>query len=61
VRLRATYGLADCYAGLYQFDEAMKTLRSIKDEHEQSDVVRRIAELEQQKREAAQAKSGLQR
>ena len=61
VRLRATYGLADCYAGLYQFDEAIKTLRSIKEEPEQTDVVRRVAELEQQKREAAQAKSGLQR
>jgi len=61
VRLRATYGLADCYAGLYQFDEAIKTLRSIKEESEQPDVARRVAELEQQKREAAQARSGLQR
>ena len=61
VRLRATYGLADCYAGLYQFDEAIKTLRAIKEESEQTDVARRVAELEQQKREAAQARSGLQR
>jgi len=61
VRLRAMYGLADCYAGLYQFDEAIKTLRSIKEESEQPDVARRVAELEQQKREAAQARSGLQR
>ncbi|HXU09506.1 MAG TPA: tetratricopeptide repeat protein [Blastocatellia bacterium] len=61
VRVRAMYGLADCYAGLYQFDEAIKTLRSIKEEPEQTDVARRVAELEQQKREAAQAKSGLQR
>lgn len=61
VRVRAAYGLADCYGGLYQFDEAIKTLRSIKEESEQADVARRVAELEQQKREAAQARSGLQR
>jgi tetratricopeptide (TPR) repeat protein len=61
VRVRAMYGLADCYAGLYQFDEAIKTLRSIKEESEQADVARRVAELEQEKREAAQARSGLQK
>jgi tetratricopeptide (TPR) repeat protein len=58
VRIRARYGLADCYAGLYQFDEAIKTLRAIKDDAEQADVARRVAELEQQKREAAQASNG---
>lgn len=61
VRARAAYGLADCYAGLYQFDEAIKTLRAIKEDAEQADVARRLAELEEQKREAAQARSGLQR
>jgi len=61
VRVRAAYGLADCYGGLYQFDDAIKTLRAIKDEAEQTDVTRRVAELEQQKREAAQARSGIQR
>ncbi|SRR6266404_1639487 len=61
VRVRAAYGLADCQAGLYEFDEAIKTLRAIKDDREQTDVARRVAELEQQKREAAQAKSGLQK
>jgi len=61
VRIRAAYGLADCHAGLYEFDDAIKTLRAIKDDREQTDVARRVAELEQQKREAAQAKSGLQR
>ena len=61
VRVRAAYGLADCQAGLYEFDNAIKTLRAIKDDHEQTDVARRVAELEQQKREAAQAKSGLQK
>jgi tetratricopeptide (TPR) repeat protein len=61
VRIRAAYGLADCYAGLYQFDDAIRTLRAIKDEAEHADVARRVAELEQQKREAAQARSGLQR
>lgn len=61
VRVRAMYGLVDCHAGLYQFDEAIKTLRAIKDDAEQADVARRVAELEGQKREAAQARSGLQR
>jgi tetratricopeptide (TPR) repeat protein len=61
VQMRATYGLVDCYAGLYQFDEAIKTLRSIKDEREREHIAQRVSELETQKREAAQAKSGLQR
>jgi tetratricopeptide (TPR) repeat protein len=61
VQMRATYGLVDCYAGLYQFDEAIKTLRSVKDEREREHIAQRITELETQKREAAQAKSGLQR
>ena len=61
VRKRAMYGLAECHAGLYQFDEAIKTLRSIKDDVEQNDVARRVTELEQQKREAAQARSGLEK
>ncbi len=61
VRVRAMYGLADCYGGLYQFDEAIKVLRAIKGDAEQADIARKVAELEQQKREAAQARSGLQR
>jgi len=61
VKLRATYGLADCYAGLYRFDEAIKTLREIKDEGEQKAIADRIALLEAQRREAAQARSGLER
>jgi tetratricopeptide (TPR) repeat protein len=60
VRLRAAYGTAECYAGLYRFDEAIKTLRTIKEESEQSDVSRRVAELELQKREANQAGGGIQ-
>jgi tetratricopeptide (TPR) repeat protein len=60
VRLRAMYGLADCYAGLYRFDEAIKTLRDIKDDSEQKHLAERIAGLEAQRREAGQAKSGLQ-
>ena len=59
VRLRAAYGTAECYAGLYRFDEAIKTLRTIKEDSEQTDVSRRVAELELQKREAAQAGGGL--
>lgn len=61
VQMRAQFGLADCYAGLSQYDEAIKTLRAIKDEREQSHIARRISELEQQKREAAEAHSGLER
>jgi tetratricopeptide (TPR) repeat protein len=61
VQMRATYGLVDCYAGLYQFDEAIKTLRSIKDEREREHIAQRISDLETQKREASQAKSGLQK
>lgn len=61
VRLRATLGLADCYAGLYQFDEAIKILREVKDESEQKYTARRIDELERQKREAAQAKTEVQK
>ena len=59
VQLRAAFGLADCYAGLYQFDEAIKTLREIADEREREHVAQRIAELEQQKRDAAQAQTGI--
>jgi tetratricopeptide (TPR) repeat protein len=60
VRVRAAYGLADCYAGLLQFEEAIKALRAIKEEAEQADINRRIAELESQRREAAQVKSGVE-
>jgi tetratricopeptide (TPR) repeat protein len=60
VRLRAAYGTAECYAGLYRFDEAIKTLRTIKEDSEQADVSRRVAELELRKREAIQAGGGLQ-
>lgn len=59
VKIRAMYGLVDCYAGLYRFEEAMTTLRDIPGDAEQADVARRLAELEQQKREATQARSGL--
>jgi tetratricopeptide (TPR) repeat protein len=53
---RAIYGIADCYAGMFQFDEAVKTLKQITDQDEQDYIARRIEELEQQKREAAQAR-----
>lgn len=61
VRLRVAYGIADAQAGLYRFDEAIKTLRAIKDEREQAYIARRVAEMEQQKREAAEARTGLER
>lgn len=60
-QLRATYGMADCYEGLYKFDEAIKALREIKDEREREHVARRTAELEQQKRDAAHARDAVQR
>jgi tetratricopeptide (TPR) repeat protein len=58
-RRRAVYGVADCYAGLFRFDDAIKALGEIKDETEQQIVARRIAELEQLKREAALAPAGI--
>jgi tetratricopeptide (TPR) repeat protein len=58
-QLRATYGVADCYEKLYQFDEAIKTLRGVKDDSEREHVAQRMARLEQQKREAARARTGL--
>jgi tetratricopeptide (TPR) repeat protein len=57
VHRTAMYGIADCYAGLFQFDEAIKALREIRDESEQPFITKRIADLEQQKRESAQARS----
>jgi len=52
VRRRAIYSIVDCYAGMYQCDEAIKTLREIKDASEQAYITRRIAELEQCSRDA---------
>lgn len=51
VRVRAIYGLSDCYAGLYRFDDAMKVLRTITEQREQSHIGERIADLERQRRE----------
>src|SRR5262249_15713759 len=53
VRKRALYNIADCHASLFQFDEAIKALREIKDPSEQGYVNRRIADLGEQSREAA--------
>jgi len=53
VRKRALYNIADCYANLFQFEEAVKALRQIKDPSEQDYIARKIVELEQQAREAA--------
>jgi tetratricopeptide (TPR) repeat protein len=61
VRLRAAYGISSCYAGLYRFEEAIKTLREITDEQEQSHISERITELEKQRRETGQARNALQR
>ena len=59
-RRRALYGISDCYAGLYRFEEAIKTLHEIRDDSEQAHIKTRLAELEQQKHEASQARSSIQ-
>jgi tetratricopeptide (TPR) repeat protein len=61
VKRRALYALADCYAGLYKFDDAIKTLKEIEEESEQPNVAARVAVMEQRKREASQAHSGLEK
>jgi tetratricopeptide (TPR) repeat protein len=53
LRRRALYNIADCYANLFQFDEAVKALREIKDQGEQGYITHRITELEQESRDAA--------
>lgn len=55
VRTRALYSIDDCYMNLYRFDDSIKALREIKDPKEQVYVNQRIAEREQQSREAARA------
>jgi tetratricopeptide (TPR) repeat protein len=55
VRTRALYNIDDCYTNLFQFDEAIRALREIKDPAEQAFVARRINEREQQNREAARS------
>lgn len=60
VRLRAAYARAECFAGLYQFDDAIKTLRGIKEDSEQADVSRRVADLELRRQETARAQGGLE-
>ncbi len=56
----AMYGIADCFAGLYEFDDAIKTLRTVSAPSEQSYIAKKIADWEEQKREAAQARSKVQ-
>ncbi|MBI3651878.1 MAG: tetratricopeptide repeat protein [Acidobacteria bacterium] len=60
VQRRALYGIADCYAELLELEQAIQTLRQIRDETEQSYITKRIAELESRKREAAQARNAAQ-
>jgi tetratricopeptide (TPR) repeat protein len=61
VRLRAVYGMADCYALMFEYDEAAKVLREVKDEREQPYIARRLAEFDKLKHEAAQAQDVLKR
>jgi tetratricopeptide (TPR) repeat protein len=60
IRRRALYGMSDCHAGIYQFDEAIKILREIKDEGEQPYIVRRVSSLEKLRAEAAEARNAVQ-
>jgi tetratricopeptide (TPR) repeat protein len=59
-RRRAVYGIADCYAGLFQFDEAIAALKQVTDPNEQAYVSKRVAELEQKRHEASLARSKLE-
>jgi tetratricopeptide (TPR) repeat protein len=52
VRTRALYSIVNCYENLFQFEEAIKAYREIKDPKEQPYIARRVAELEQRSREA---------
>ncbi|MEW6126651.1 MAG: tetratricopeptide repeat protein [Acidobacteriota bacterium] len=61
VKLRATYGVADCYAELFEIENAVKTLRSIELPAEQAYINKRISELEGRKREASQAREAVQK
>jgi tetratricopeptide (TPR) repeat protein len=57
VRIRSLYAIADCYAEMLEIDQAVKILRDIKDESEQTYISKRISDLETRKREAAQARN----
>jgi tetratricopeptide (TPR) repeat protein len=61
VKLRATYGVADCYGEMFEIENAVKTLRSIEDKSEQAYIAKRIAELEGRRREATQAREAIQK
>jgi tetratricopeptide (TPR) repeat protein len=58
VRRRALYAVADCYSELFRFEEAIKALREIKDEKERDYIARRVAELEQHKRDITRVPQG---
>jgi tetratricopeptide (TPR) repeat protein len=55
---RALYDLADCYAGIFQFDQAIKSLREIQDPAEQSYASRKIADFERQAGESGRPTAG---
>jgi tetratricopeptide (TPR) repeat protein len=61
VRLRATYGIADCYGEMFDIENAVKTLRSIEDKAQQPYIAKRIAEMEGRRREASQAREAIQK
>lgn len=59
VMQRALFAIADCHANLYEFDRAIETLRRVDDPEERDYIARRIAEFEEQKREASHARTRL--
>lgn len=61
VRERVTFSISECYASLYDYDNAIKALREIKDPAEQSYIASRLAELEQQSKETAHGSAMVKR
>ncbi|HYL98247.1 MAG TPA: tetratricopeptide repeat protein [Blastocatellia bacterium] len=51
VRTTSLFAISNCEVGLYQYDQAVQTLREVKDESEQGYITRRIGEIDEMKRE----------
>ena len=60
VRVIALKDISECQAEMLEIDAAIKTLRSIDDSSEQAYVSKRIAELENRRREASEARNAMQ-
>lgn len=60
VRVMAMKDIADCQAEMLDIEAAIKTLRSIDEPSEQAYIAKRIAELENRKHQAAEARNAMQ-